>query len=96
MGVPVITLRGDRHVGRVGASILTRVGLEDLVAENLDEYRQLALTLASNVERRQDIRASLRATMRSSPLTDTATLTSELEAVFAEKLRVAQSSPTSA
>ncbi len=93
MGVPVITLRGDRHVGRVGASILTRVGLEDLVAENLDEYRQLALTLASNVERRQDIRASLRATMRSSPLTDTATLTRELEAVFAEKLRVAQSSP---
>ncbi len=90
MGVPVITLRGDRHVARVGASILTRVGLADLVAEDLDEYRQIALTLASNVDHRQAIRASLRATMMSSPLTDTATLTHELEAVFAEKLRVAQ------
>ncbi len=93
MGVPVITLRGDRHVGRVGASILSRVGLAGLVAESLDEYRQLAVNLASNIEQLEALRGSLRATMMSSPLTDTATLTRELEAVFAEKLSAAQSPP---
>jgi len=92
MGVPVITLRGDRHVGRVGASILRHVGLDDLVADDLDEYRRLALGLASNAERLQNIRSSMRTTMMSSSLTDTATLTRELEDAFADKLRVAQNS----
>ena len=32
MGVPVITLEGCTHAGRVGKTILTRVGLSDLVA----------------------------------------------------------------
>jgi len=38
MGVPVVTLRGDRHASRVGASILTRVGLEELITLNEREY----------------------------------------------------------
>ena len=48
MGVPVITLLGDRHVGRVGASILTNVGLTDFIAQDIDGYIQLAVDMASN------------------------------------------------
>jgi hypothetical protein len=40
MGVPVPTLRGTRHAGRMSASILTCLGLTDLVAETPEEYRQ--------------------------------------------------------
>ena len=38
MGVAVVTLRGDRHSSRVGASILTRVGLKELITASEDEY----------------------------------------------------------
>jgi predicted O-linked N-acetylglucosamine transferase (SPINDLY family) len=36
MGVPVVTLRGDRHAGRVGASLLTQVGLTTLIADSVE------------------------------------------------------------
>jgi predicted O-linked N-acetylglucosamine transferase (SPINDLY family) len=38
MSVPVITLRGDRHAGLVGASLLTQIGLTDLIANSIEEY----------------------------------------------------------
>ena len=34
-GIPVITLRGRRHAGRVRASLLSQVGLTDLIANSL-------------------------------------------------------------
>ena len=48
MGVPVITLLGDRHVGRVGASILTNVGLKNFIAQDIDGYIKLSIEMASN------------------------------------------------
>ena len=46
MGVPVITLRGDRHRARVGTSILTRIGLTELSAESREDYIVKAVRLA--------------------------------------------------
>ena len=48
MGVPVVTLRGDRHAGRVGASLLSQIGLTDLIANSVEEYVEIALALAGN------------------------------------------------
>ena len=48
MGVPVIALLGNRHAGRVGASLLTQIGLMDLIAKSVEEYVEIALALASN------------------------------------------------
>ena len=48
MGVPVITLRGHRHAGRVGASLLTQIGLTDLIANSIEEYVEIAVALAGN------------------------------------------------
>ena len=51
MGVPVVTLRGDRHAGRVGASLLTQIGLTDLIANSVEEYVEIAAALARNPAR---------------------------------------------
>ncbi len=51
MGVPVVTLRGDRHAGRVGASLLTQIGLTDLIADSVEEYVEIAVALAGDPAR---------------------------------------------
>jgi predicted O-linked N-acetylglucosamine transferase (SPINDLY family) len=70
MGVPVITLRGDRHAGRVGASILTRVGLEELIAESEAQYVEIGMKLAINLNGLEMLRAGMRARMKASALCD--------------------------
>ncbi|HYF14422.1 MAG TPA: tetratricopeptide repeat protein [Phycisphaerales bacterium] len=70
MGVPVVTLAGDRHVSRVGVSLLNAVGLPDLVAQSEDEYVRIASALAADKARLAGLRASLRERVRTSPLCD--------------------------
>ena len=70
MGVPVITLRGDRHAGRVGASLLTQIGLTDLIAHSIEEYVEIAVALAGNSGRLDDLRRALRPRMAASTMCD--------------------------
>ncbi|MBM4108510.1 MAG: hypothetical protein FJ255_06815 [Phycisphaerae bacterium] len=46
MGVPVLTLEGERHAGRAGASLLRAAGLPELVAPTVDDYVDAAARLA--------------------------------------------------
>ena len=69
MGVPVVTLAGDRHVSRVGVSLLTAVGLEHLIAPTEDAYVQAACAFA-NQSTLRDLRTTLRPRMERSPLMD--------------------------
>jgi protein O-GlcNAc transferase len=82
MGVPVITLAGRAHVSRVGLSLLTRVGLGELIAATPEEYVGKAIELAKDHERRRTIATDLRERMRTSPLMDTKRFTLELEAAY--------------
>jgi protein O-GlcNAc transferase len=75
----VITLAGDTHASRVGASLLKNVGLGNLVAATPDEYARTAVELANDVQNLQKLRGSLRIMMRNSPLTDAKRFTSNLE-----------------
>jgi predicted O-linked N-acetylglucosamine transferase (SPINDLY family) len=43
MGIPVITMAGSTHVSRVGASLLARVGLDELVCANAESYVRQAI-----------------------------------------------------
>jgi predicted O-linked N-acetylglucosamine transferase (SPINDLY family) len=70
MGCPVVTLRGDRHVARVGASLLHAVGHPEWIAENPDEYVACATALAADRAALAQHRARLRDEMRASPLLD--------------------------
>jgi predicted O-linked N-acetylglucosamine transferase (SPINDLY family)/ADP-heptose:LPS heptosyltransferase len=82
MGIPVVTLRGDRHAARVGASILTAVGLETLIAPTPDDYRAIAARLAGEIDALAEVRAGLRERMRASPLCDAPGFAREVEAAF--------------
>lgn len=79
MGVPVITLAGNTHVSRVGVSLLSNVGLTELIAGTPEEYIKIASTLASDHVRLKYLRENLRAKMANSPLTDAEHFTKNLE-----------------
>ncbi len=81
MGTPVVTLRGESHAGRVGASLLSRVGREDLIAKDRDAY--VALACAGNLKGG----AALRKAMGASPLTDGKVFTQSLEDAFGKLWR---------
>lgn len=70
MGVPVVTLRGESHIARVGASLLRQAGLDDLVAADQDDYCARAIALAAAPERLRQLRASLRPRLEASALGD--------------------------
>lgn len=70
MGVPVITLAGELHMARVGASLLAAVGLGELVAKSADEYVAAAVSLARDGARRRHLRSGMRARLESSRLLD--------------------------
>jgi predicted O-linked N-acetylglucosamine transferase (SPINDLY family) len=66
MGVPVVSLRGDRHASRVGASLLAAVGHPEWVAASADDYVRTAAALAAE----RPARAAVRAALQGSPLLD--------------------------
>jgi len=70
MGVPVITVAGDRSPGRMGVSILTAAGCADWIAIDGAGYVALARGLARDLDALQVIRSGLRAKLSASPLMD--------------------------
>jgi predicted O-linked N-acetylglucosamine transferase (SPINDLY family) len=70
MGVPVITLAGTMAHGRYGVSLLSNLGLENLVAATPAEYVEKAVGCAARLTPLADLRSALRSRMRASPLCD--------------------------
>ncbi len=84
MGVPIITLSGSHHAGRVGVSLLSQVGLGHLCASDEERYVAVAVELASNLTELATLRAGLRDRMRASPLCDATRLGPYCDELFAE------------
>jgi protein O-GlcNAc transferase len=82
MGVPVVTLRGNRWVGRMSESILSAVGLPELVAANEVEYVKIALQLAADLPELAKRRSAMRSLVESSPFCNGVEFTRQLEAAF--------------
>jgi protein O-GlcNAc transferase len=84
MGVPVVTLKGDRHSARVGASILTLVGLEDLIAVTEEKYVKQTVELATDLNKLASLRMSMRRRMKESPLCDAGSFARKMETMYKE------------
>lgn len=82
MGLPVLTCKGESFAARVAASLLTAAGLTELVTENLLDYENLALTLASQPQRLQSLKQRLQQHKAQSPLFDTPTVARNIEAAY--------------
>lgn len=82
LGVPVITLAGSKFVGRAGVSLLTNCGLPQLIADSRAQYIDLAVGLAQDAKRLQELRLGLRARLLASPLLDGPEFTRALEAHY--------------
>lgn len=82
MGVPVVTLVGERHASRMGLSILSAAGLTELIAYTPEEYVEICVKLANGPDYLQQLRARLRTQMQDSPLMDGKQFTQHLEATY--------------
>ena len=82
MGVPVVTLGGERPASRMGVSILSALGLTELIADTPAEYIEIGVNLANDMSYLQKLRAGLRHKMQTSPLMDNQTFTRHLEMAY--------------
>ncbi|MCG2720607.1 MAG: tetratricopeptide repeat protein [Thermodesulfovibrionales bacterium] len=82
MGVPVITLEGTTHASRVGVSLLSNIGLSELIAKSQLEYVEKAAALSIDIEKLQTLRKDLRRMMTQSPLMEAKQFTLNLEACY--------------
>lgn len=82
MGVPVVTLGGERFAARHAVSHLTAAGLADLVADGPGSYLEIAAGLAADLPRLAALRSGLRERMARSPLLDGPRFTRNLESAY--------------
>ena len=87
MGVPVVTMIGERHAARVSFDLLSRIGLSELAAADVDGYVALAVQLAGDLPRLQRLRAEMRDRMQQSPLCDQQRFARQFEAGLREMWR---------
>ena len=81
-GLPVLTRRGATFQSRVCASLLVAVGLPELVTETTTDYEALAVTLAADRPRLNELRQRLCANRLTHPLFDTPRYARHLERAY--------------
>jgi len=87
MGVPVVSMSGELPTSRSGLSLLSAIGMEELVARSPEEYLRIAVSLANDLPRLASLRQELRGRMQSSPLTNAPRFVGNLEGAFREMWR---------
>jgi predicted O-linked N-acetylglucosamine transferase (SPINDLY family) len=82
MGVPIVSMVGDRYTSRMGISILSNLGLSEFLADTQEDYAAIATRLAGDMARLSGLRSGLRNRMKNSPLTDGKQFTADLENAY--------------
>jgi predicted O-linked N-acetylglucosamine transferase (SPINDLY family) len=93
MGVPVVTLCGERHGERTSYSILTNLGVTDTIAHSEQEFVDIAVRLARDAAFRTSVTQAIRRGLADSPLVNMDAHTRHLEGAYREALKHIVSSP---
>jgi len=88
MGVPVVTLVGRKHGERCGYSMLANLGVMQTVATSGSQYVEIAVRLATDAVFMTEVRASIRAGLEDSPLTDMVAHARNLERAYLRALEM--------
>jgi len=81
-GLPVLTCLGESFAGRVAASLLEAMGLQELITTTLDQYQSVAIDLASSPNRLSFVREKLNRNRLVTPLFDTELFTRHIEIAY--------------
>ncbi|MEX0808558.1 MAG: tetratricopeptide repeat protein [Dongiaceae bacterium] len=81
-GLPVVAILGEHFASRVSASLLRAIGLDELVADDVIGYRDIAVALARDPARLAALRQRLQANLATAPLFDTARFVANLETAY--------------
>ena len=81
-GVPVLTCIGKTFAGKVSASLLTASNMNELITKNLKEYEDLAVDLATNAKKLNDIKNKLKNNNKTSKLFNSEIFTKNLEIAY--------------
>jgi len=81
-GLPVVTVLGTSFAGRVAASLLSAVGLPELIAESTEDFEALAIKLARDPAALGALKQKLQRNRETYPLFNTVAFTRHLEAAF--------------
>ncbi len=83
-GLPVLTKIGEGFPARVSASLLTSIGLPELITYTEKEYEEKALHIASNPNELIRLKTKLARLRETSPLYNSELFTTDLETKFTE------------
>lgn len=82
MGVPVLTMEGDRFMSRQGAGLLKNVGLPEWIAANAEDYAALAIQHSGDLQGLAALRTGLRRQVVASPIFDAPRFAHHFEAML--------------
>lgn len=88
MGVPVVTLKGDRYVSHMGESILNNIGMPEWIGADEEDYVRRAAAFAGDIGALAAVRGGLRDRMTASPLIDAERFARRLEEAFRSMWRI--------
>ncbi len=81
-GIPVLTLMGQSFASRVAASLLSSIGLPELITSTQEEYEALAIELGLNPNKLADIKLKLTNNRLTTPLFDAPLFAKNIEAAY--------------
>ena len=84
VGLPVVTLLGKGFTARTSASLLTSLGLTELIAHTEKEYEDIVISLAKDTTKLREIKGKLINSKYKNPLFNSQKITDNLERIYSD------------